>query len=76
VKSASYKLRISDARRYTFAVMAMTPHPSGEYVMTREDLHNDLIDLGPATRETKGIVMGYEDSERGQWIHGPVLADD
>jgi hypothetical protein len=37
---------------------------------------DDLVDLGAASAETKGGVMGYEDQERTKWLNGLCLTDD
>lgn len=44
--------------------------------MNCEQNEDDLIDLGIASVETKGGPMGYEDSERTLWLHGPGLFED
>lgn len=33
--------------------------------MNREDIDNDVIDLGAVSTETKGVFVGIDDSEAG-----------
>lgn len=44
--------------------------------MNRDNPHDELVELGSVTLETKGGTMGYEDQERSKWLHGLGLADD
>ncbi len=44
--------------------------------MNREDMHDDLVDLGTATIETKGGPTGYEDLERTFWLQSQGLTQD
>jgi hypothetical protein len=44
--------------------------------MNREDLENDLVELGVASSDTKGGPMGFEDAERTLWLHSLGLFDD
>ena len=44
--------------------------------MNADNGHDDLIDLGAASVETRGGPMGYEDSERTLWVHSLGLTED
>lgn len=44
--------------------------------MNREEQHDDLIDFGIASVETKGGPMGTEDHERTKWMQGVGLTND
>jgi hypothetical protein len=44
--------------------MAVTP-PEGETTMNREHEHDDLIDLGAASVETRGTPFGSDDHKAG-----------
>ena len=45
--------------------------------MNRDELQDDLIELGIASVETKGGPMGVTlDAERTKWYHGIGLTDD
>jgi hypothetical protein len=46
--------------------------------MNREherDDHDDLIDLGSASRETKAMTFGADDSKAGLWVHAGLKLD-
>ena len=52
-------------RSYALTVMAMTFREE-EKAMDRNDLHQDLIDLGVASLETKGASDRFLDTEGGK----------
>lgn len=43
--------------------------------MNREYQHEDLIELGAVTAETKGLAIGFVDTERGRQPFAGLTAD-
>ena len=41
----------------------------------KRDHRDDLINLGPASRETKAMTFGADDSKAGLWVHAGLKLD-
>lgn len=43
--------------------------------MDKKQIDDDVIDLGCASRETKAMPYGADDSKAGLWLHAGLTLD-
>lgn len=43
--------------------------------MENKQIDDDVIDLGPASRETRAMPYGADDSKAGLWLHAGLTPD-